>query len=233
MTGKSRTSYQQFQGRPRQNGRQVVEWGMPPLFFYFDMGNVLLPFSHERMAKQLAAASGTTAPTAWKILFDVGLHWEYERGALTRQQFYERFCQAADVPLSDIEKLDAAGSDIFEVNALMVGLVGRLAGAGYRLGILSNTTESHWKHCLRRYGSLSSVFGVYALSYELRAIKPAPSVFEAAANLAGVPASQIFFTDDRPENVAAALAAGFDAVLYESVSQVNEALRQRGVRTNF
>lgn len=232
MAAKISTSFQQFQC-PRQNGRQVVEWGMPPRFFYFDMGNVLLRFSHERMAEQLAAASGTTAPTAWKILFEDGLHWEYERGELSRQQFYARFCQAADVALTDIERLDAAGNDIFEVNALMVGLVGRLAGAGYRLGILSNTTKSHWQHCLRRYGSLRSVFGVYALSYELKAMKPAPGVYEAAAKLAGVPASQVFFTDDRPENVAAALAAGFDAVRYESVSQVNEELRQRGVRTNF
>jgi HAD superfamily hydrolase (TIGR01509 family) len=64
-------------------------------------------------------------------------------------------------------------------------------------------------------------------------MKPSPVVYEAAAKLAGVPASRIFFTDDRADNVAAALAAGFDAVLYESVSQVNEALRQRGVRTNF
>ena len=206
---------------------------MQPQFFYFDMGNVLLRFSHERMAEQLAAASGTTAPAAWKILFEDGLHWAYERGELSRSQFYGRFCEAAAVPLGDIDRLDAAGNDIFDLNALLVGLAGRLVGAGYRLGILSNTTESHWGHCTRRFGALTTVFSVYALSYRIRAMKPSPVVYEAAAKLAGVPASRIFFTDDRADNVAAALAAGFDAVLYESVSQVNEALRQRGVRTNF
>jgi putative hydrolase of the HAD superfamily len=206
---------------------------MPPLFLYFDMGNVLLRFSHERMAEQMAASSGTTAPTAWKILFENGLHWKYERGELSRQQFYEHFCQAAGVPLVDIDRLDAAGNDIFEVNALLVGLVGRLAGAGHRLGILSNTTESHWRHCTRRYGALRTVFSVFALSYQIKAIKPAPLVYEAAAKLAGVPAGSIFFTDDRHDNVEAALAAGYDAVVYESVSQINEALRQRGIQSNF
>ena len=48
-----------------------------------------------------------------------------------------------------------------------------------------------------------------------------------------VPANQVFFTDDRPENIAAAIAAGWDAVLYESVSQLNEALRTRGVLINY
>jgi putative hydrolase of the HAD superfamily len=206
---------------------------MQPQFLYFDMGNVLLWFSHERMAEQMAAVSGTTAPTAWKILFEDGLHWAYERGEFARQEFYERFCRAAGVKLVDIDRLDAAGSDIFEVNALLVGLAGRLAGAGYRLGILSNTTESHWGHCKRRFGSLETVFSVYALSYRLGAMKPSPAIYEVAAKLAGAPTSRIFFTDDRMDNVEAALSAGMDAVLYESVSQLNEALRQRGVKTNF
>jgi glucose-1-phosphatase len=207
--------------------------GMMPEFFYFDMGNVLLRFSHERMAEQMGQVAGIEAKRAWAILFDEGLEWAYERGELTREQFYGRFCEAAGTKLADIEALDAAGNDIFELNPPMIGLVGRLAGARYRVGVCSNTTASHWAYCTRRFRALDGVFPVHALSFRLKAMKPQPKFYEEAAKLAGVPAAKIFFTDDRAENVEAALKAGWDAVLFESVSQVNELLRQRGVTLNY
>jgi HAD superfamily hydrolase (TIGR01509 family) len=77
------------------------------------------------------------------------------------------------------------------------------------------------------------LFPVHALSFRLGAMKPDRLAFERAAELAGVSPHEIFFTDDRAENVAAAREVGYDAVLFESVSQLNEALRQRGVRINL
>jgi len=77
------------------------------------------------------------------------------------------------------------------------------------------------------------MFPVHALSYRLRAMKPEPAAYAGAARLAGVQPKQIFFTDDRPDNVAAARAAGWDAVQFESACQLNEELRQRGVALNL
>src|SRR5262245_7555822 len=97
-------------------------------FLYFDMGNVLLYFSHEKMAEQMARVAGIPPAQAWKILFEDGLEWAYERGELTRDQFYSRFCEAAGAR-PDLNALDQAGDDIFNINAPMIGLAGRLAGA--------------------------------------------------------------------------------------------------------
>lgn len=201
-------------------------------FFYFDMGNVLLHFSHEKMAEQMARVVGIQPSQAGKILFEDGLEWAAERGELTCEQFYGRFCEAAGAK-AHIEALDQAGNDIFTLNAPIIGLVGRLAGAGYRLGVCSNTSQSHWGHCVQQYRALSTTFSVHALSFRLKAMKPDPAFYAAATKLTGVAANQVFFTDDRPENIAAAIAAGWDAVLYESVSQLNEALRSRGVVINY
>jgi FMN phosphatase YigB (HAD superfamily) len=205
---------------------------MAASFLYFDMGKVLLDFSHEKMAEQMARVAGIQPAAAWKLLFDDGIEWAYERGELTREQFYGRFCEAAD-SRADINALDEAANDIFELNAPMIGLVGRLAGAGYRLGVASNTTHSHWEHCLRRYRALGTTFSVHAMSFRFKAMKPDAAFYAEAAKLAGVAPEQIFFVDDRKENVAGAIAAGWDAVLYESVSQLNEELRQRGIFTNY
>ena len=207
---------------------------MRPQFIYFDMGNVVLFFSHERMVQQMAAVAGIEPAAAKRILFadKGGLEWAYERGELTREQFYGRFCEAAGVQ-ADIDLLDAAANDIFEINAPVIGLIGRLDGAGYRLGICSNTTFSHWNYCRARYRALQRAFSVYAISYDLRAMKPDAKFYAEATKLAQVPAECIFFVDDRPENVAGAQAAGWDAVVFESASQLNEELRKRGVLINY
>jgi putative hydrolase of the HAD superfamily len=208
---------------------------MKPEFLYFDMGNVLLRFSHERMAEQMSRVVGTDPSTAWRVLFDgaSGLHWPYERGEFSREHFYARFCEAASVRLPDVDALDAAANDIFELNAPIIGLVGRLSAAGYRLGVCSNTTQSHWTHCTSRFGALTTVFPVHALSFRLRAMKPDPRFYIAATKLAGIVPEQILFTDDRADNVAAAQAAGWDAVQFESVSQLNQAFRSRGFVLNY
>jgi glucose-1-phosphatase len=211
----------------------VEQSGMKPQFIYFDMGNVLLRFSHERMAQQMALVVSIEPAAAWRILFDDGLEWAYERGELTREQFYGRFCEAAGVRLTDINALDAAGNDIFELNAPIVGLVGRLVAAGYRLGVCSNTTHSHWTHCTNRFAFLTTMFEIHALSYRLLAMKPDARFYRAAAALTAGSSNQIFFTDDRADNVAAAAAEGWDAVQFESVSQLNQELRNRGITLNY
>ena len=206
---------------------------MKPRFFYFDLGNCLLHFSHERMAEQMGRVAGIPARRAWDILFEEGLEWAYERGEISREVFCARFCEAAQVRGVDAAALDAAGNDIFELNTPIIGLIGRLAGAGNRLGVFSNTTPSHWEHCTRRFGALTSVFAVHALSYRLGAMKPAAEAFSAARELAGVPAEAIFFADDREENVQAAREAGWEAVVYRSVWELNEELRERAVLINY
>jgi len=207
---------------------------MRPQFIYFDMGNVLIHFSHEKMAEQMARVAGIEPAVAWRILFEGqdAVEWKYERGELRREEFYRRFCEAAGAS-ADIDRLDAAGNDIFELNAPIIGPVGRLAGAGYRLGVCSNTTLSHWTYCTGRFRVLTAAFSIHALSYEIKAMKPDPQFYAAATRLAGTDPEGIFFTDDRPDNVAAAAAAGWDAIQYESVSQLNEALRSRGVVLNY
>lgn len=206
----------------------------PPRFLYFDMGNVLLRFSHQRMAEQMAALTGIEPGQAWKFLFHQpdGIEWAFERGELTREGFYERFCEMAG-SRADLSALDQAANDIFELNVPIVGLVGKLFGAGYPLGVFSNTTPTHWGFCRQRFGILRTMFSVPAMSYDFCSMKPAAEAYEKAASLAGYSPSEIFFTDDRLENVEGAIAAGWDAVQFTSVPQLNQELRKRGISLNY
>ena len=204
----------------------------PPKFFYFDLGKVLLRFDVDVMCRQIAGVSGIAPGLVYRVLMEHPLQKDYECGRITSRQFHEAFCRETGTQ-SPFEALLLAGSDIFEVNESMVPVVAHLNRAGYRMGILSNTCDSHWEHCLRRFRMLDELFEVHALSYKLRTSKPDKEIFDAAAQLAGVAPHEIFFTDDLAANVAGARATGFDAVQYTSTPQLVADLRARGVQFNY
>lgn len=204
-----------------------------PEFIYFDLGNVVLHFDHHRGARQMAALAGVPEERVWDLVFAGPLELAYEAGQLTSEQFYEVFCRETG-SRPDFEALLHAAADIFELNVPVVPLIAHLHSAGYRLGILSNTNAAHWEFVSRgRYAVLSRFFSVFALSYEIQSMKPEPKIYAEAARLAQVAPERIFFTDDRPENVAGAREAGFDAVQFHNHRQLADEIRARGICWNY
>jgi FMN phosphatase YigB (HAD superfamily) len=67
------------------------------------------------------------------------------------------------------------------------------------------------------------------LSYEVKAMKPLPEIFQAAIARAGCRPEECFYTDDIAAFVAAARSLGIDAVRFESLAQLEEELRARGI----
>ena len=206
---------------------------MATSFLYFDVGNVLLKFSHERQCAQMAAVANVDVVTMQRAIFDAGLFGRCERGELSEQEIYEELCAALDVR-PDFEALKRAGSDIFWCHTPMVPVIGHLMAAGHRLGILSNTSESHWSWIADgRYAILPNSFEQLVLSHEVGAMKPDEKIYRVAIERAGVPPGEIFFTDDKPENVEAARQLGIDAEPFTSVEALVRQLRARGIRFNL
>lgn len=204
-----------------------------PSFLYFDLGNVLLMFDHRLAARQMAELAGVSEQRVWDLVFAGSLELRYEAGELSDQDFYNIFC-AETGSRPDMDALLLAAGAIFTPNYSVFPVVAALHAAGYRLGILSNTCGGHWRYCTSgRYVLINQAFEVYALSYELKACKPDAKIFTGAVELAGVPASEIFFVDDTPGHVQAARQAGLDAVQYTSTARLVADLRQRGLQFNY
>jgi len=207
------------------------------MFLYFDLGNVLLYFSHERACRQMAAVASTpeqplSATDVRRVVFESGLEDLYESGQITTAEFYVQFCRQTGTR-PEMDRLVRAASDIFEPNHSLLAIVSRLRKAGQRLGLLSNTNEGHWDFVADgRYELLPGAFDVLALSYRLGTMKPRREIFEQAAELAGVPPRDIFYTDDRPEHIAAAREVGYDAVQFADTPSLVAELRQRGLRVD-
>ncbi len=203
-------------------------------FFYFDLGNVLVLFDHEQACRQIADVAQTTPQRVKEVLFDGRqLQWRYERGDLTTNEFYKIFCQRTGTQ-PPLDKLLHAASAMFRLNVAVLPVVAQLKSAGYATGVLSNTCDAHWQYISGgRYKVIDQLFDVHALSFQLRAMKPEPAIYHLAAQMAGVLPQQIFFVDDRPENVEAACRFGFDAVLFCGARELSEQLRRRGIQMNY
>jgi HAD superfamily hydrolase (TIGR01509 family) len=205
---------------------------MPIRFLYFDLGNVLLSFSTHRFCEQVARTLGVDTGVVEPLLAPQGdlpsTFWQFERGDITPDELHTRLCElgACDIP---VEVIAQAASDIFTPIDENLALVEGLHSAGHKLGILSNTNPWHWRFVTDHFPLFSTAFDQIVTSYEARAMKPEAAIYEYAIERAGVEPSEIFFVDDRPENVEGATAAGLDAVVYRDAASLMDELRSRGI----
>ncbi|MCA9215206.1 MAG: HAD family phosphatase [Planctomycetales bacterium] len=197
-------------------------------FIYFDLGKVLLDFDHGKACKQVADLAGITEAAVRQLVFeDDGLLLQFETGMIDERQFHAAFCRATGTD-TDLSMFLNAYSDIFEVIPAMAELVRTLHSASVPLGILSNTSAAHWNLvCDGRFPFLPGLFREHVLSYEAQAMKPDVSIYELAVRRSGCCAASIFFCDDKEENISGAIAAGLDAVLFESYDQIRDELQWR------
>jgi FMN phosphatase YigB (HAD superfamily) len=211
---------------------------VPLKVLYFDLGKVIVDFSHERMCAQMAEVAGISPDEVWQALFgdaeNKAAQIRYETGRISTEEFFDHFC-AVTKTSPDRKRLADAVCDIFSPIWPMWELTRSLSAAGNRLAILSNTNPVQWDYItdgrfpLVALDSAESAFDWAILSYEAQAMKPDAAIYEAAITRGGVAAEDVFFTDDREENVAGALAVGIDAVLFTGADDLQAQLQQRGV----
>lgn len=200
-------------------------------FIYFDLGRVLLDFTHERGFDQIAAVTGISAEQVRAALFDNGLSDRYETGHVTTDEFHAEFCSASSTSPT-VEELTTAWADIFEIKVDTVALAGNLKSGGNRIGILSNTCAAHWEFAARKFRVLSQIFDPVITSYDAKSMKPDAVIYEMAAKQVGLAPEQLFFVDDREENVEGARKLGWHAELFTSAQQLAEDLQRLGIEFN-
>ncbi len=195
--------------------------------FLFDMGNVLVHFSHAQMCEQLATVCGCSAEEIRVLLFDRGWEGELERGEVTEAEFQRRLESHFDRSL-DLESLIRAASDIFTLNAPMVPILDSLRRQGKRLVLLSNTSLSHIEFVQREFEVLS-YFDDLVLSCEVGAMKPDPAIFRAALEKIRCPPERCFYTDDIAPYVEQGRMHGLQAEVFTTAESLEKQLAERGI----
>jgi FMN phosphatase YigB (HAD superfamily) len=99
----------------------------------------------------------------------------------------------------------------------------------YRVFLLSNIGDLHWRHLNARYGFDDLTHGVVA-SFRVGAIKPSAAIYRATERQFGLEPAATVFIDDLPPNVAGAEACGWRAIHHRDPAGTRRQLRALGVR---
>jgi len=193
----------------------------------FDMGNVLISFSHEKMLKQVAQASHLSLETIQDLFLKQGLGLKLEKGEISSQDIYKALSKLSSQPFQ-YDELIHAGCDIFTSRPEMVETVKQLKRQGLRLLLLSNTNESHFNYILKNYDFLP-LFDHWVLSFKLHRVKPEKDIYEAVLSEARTPPENCFYVDDIPEYVAAASELGIQGHVYQTFPQFVKALKNHNI----
>ena len=180
----------------------------------FDLGGVLCGLDAERCIRafhQIGAEEVAVYVEEHRV---EDLFLQSELGYITTEEFCEEVRRITQRPLDD-EQI------VWAWNELLTGITPERRQAvlelskKYRLFILSNTNDMHWKKweassLLPLKGEVfkDGVFEKCFLSYELHLAKPSREIFEAVLQQADIKADETLFIDDSLKNCEAAQALG-------------------------
>lgn len=172
----------------------------------WDIGNVLIEWNPERFYDRVVgeprrrAFFEAVAIHAMNERVDLGAVWEDEVSALAR----EHPDWAEEIEHWHGRWIEMASPEIPQSVRLLAALKAR----GVPFFALSNFGRETFAEALRHYPFLAG-FDRAFVSAHLRLAKPDPAIYEAVERESGVAPDALLFTDDRPENIAAAAARGW------------------------
>ena len=198
-----------------------------PEVIVFDLGKVLVDFDYSIAARRIAGR-GKMLPEPLRGFIDHSpLLFRYETGLMNREQFYKEICAITGF-CGDIEEFGVAFADIFAPIPPMVQLHATLRKAGFPTYIFSNTNDLAVGHIRRKFPFFNDFDG-YILSYEHGAMKPDAKLYEVVEKVSGHAGGEILYLDDRPENVAAGAARGWQVILQQSPERTRAAIVELGL----
>lgn len=193
----------------------------------FDMGNVLVHFSHDRMCQQIGVLCGQSGGDIQRLLIDSGLQWNFERGLMSPRELHRQIVELVEQPL-DYDAVRIAASDIFRLNEPLVPVIDELRRQGHRLVLLSNTSEWHFEFIWSRFDVLQRLHA-HVLSCRVGAIKPESPIYDAILQEIGCDPHEAFYTDDIAKYVDTGRTYGLNAEVFTDVPALRRQLAGHGV----
>jgi len=194
--------------------------------FIFDYGGVLAFQQTEEDEAAMAAILNVPRERFAE------LYWadreEYDKGAVSGNEYWENVGRAAGVKLnaSQIQDLTDRDSESWmKYDAVMWDWIAELRRAGKKVGMLSNM-PADLGLALRSQTDRLSLFDQVTLSFDLGVIKPDAAIYEQCLEGLGTAPDRTLFLDDRMANVQGAEVLGMRAIQFLDRDDV--LLRVRG-----
>jgi len=193
----------------------------------WDLGHTLVDWDPARVYRELLpdndaveAFLGGDCTMAWHQRHDSGVPMAQNREALIKVH-----PDKAEL----IRAWETRWPDMFDgwIEG-MEPIVEALESAGIAQYALTNMPAEKWPHILSNYPAIAR-FDAHVVSGEEKLLKPDPAIYELTKTRIAHAPGDVVFVDDRADNIEAALAAGFQGVVFENAAQVRRELSKRGL----
>ena len=194
----------------------------------FDYGGVICTPQPDADVAALASAAGAGVPDFLDAYWAYRL--SYDCAELDGTAYWHKVAAALGLSFSapqiaELTRLDIASW--LHLREGMVTLIEDLAAAGHRLALLSNAPADFAEAMVGL--PVARAFAHCAFSCFLGSVKPEPECYRAVLATLGARPADVVFIDDRPENVAGAVALGIHGVQFTTPEAARAALAVHGV----
>lgn len=183
----------------------------------FDLGNVLVKVNFEKFKSGLLS-EGISRAKFNKLFTEKILRDKLESGEISAEKFVKYVTDKLDNKITAKRFIHHFNS-MFTENRQMKKILSQLRSKQvYKLILLSNTNSIHFNYIRRRF-SYINLFHNFALSYELRMLKPDTRIYNKIAVLYNLRPDESLFIDDLEENCLAAASTGMKIIHYTGVNR--------------
>jgi 2-haloacid dehalogenase len=193
----------------------------------WDLGHTLVDWEPRRVYRTLLdtddaveAFLGGVCSMDWHAAHDRGVSMADNRRALIEQH-----PDKAEL----ITAWDTRWADMFDgwIDG-MDAVVAALEALGAPQYGLTNLPAEKWPHILKTYPEIGRFEDVIVSGVE-GVIKPDPRIYEITARRLPFAPEDVLFLDDRPDNIEAAIKAGFKGHVFDGAPGAIAALRAHGL----
>jgi glucose-1-phosphatase len=201
------------------------------LLYIFDMDDVLYDYDWRTRMAGMTELTGLSLSRMRELWWHDQGEWAAEAGVYTTaEEYLEAFTAAIGMPVDEDDWVRVRGAAMTP-RPLAIAAVARAAELG-DVTLLTNNGAMTAKHLRTLAPELVPVFGEHLFtSSHYGARKPNPVVFERVLGAYGRDASEAFFVDDMPDNVAGAASIGITAHLYRSPEALLAAIEDFAEKT--
>ena len=179
----------------------------------FDFGGVIIDLDHVGAVREFKKAGLANAEEVLSPYHQQGIFQEFERGAIDRARFYEKYRELVGVNVSEKEIDNGWLGFIGGLEDYKLDMLDELR-TKYAVFLLSNTNpvvmDWAFSPAFGKDGrTLPDYFDRLYLSYQLGCLKPDRAIFDHIVADAGILPEETLFIDDGESNCAAAAELGF------------------------
>lgn len=193
----------------------------------FDVGNVLVEYSWERMLRTLhitgeaydAVANATALSPLWN---------ELDRSKMSDEDILKGFIQNAPEYEKEIRLVWDNIPESIHCFPYAVSWVRKFREKGYKTYILSNYGKRAFEMTKQELPFVADMDGVL-FSYQVQQIKPEPEIFHTLFDTYHLKPEECVFLDDNEKNIIAARENGMHAIWFKGKEQAEKELEKLGV----